>query len=1039
MLKSLYSGVSGLQSHQIAMDVESNNIANVNTIGFKYSRANFSDLLAQTSSIATAPQGALGGKNAVQIGLGSTVSSMTRIFSQGSIQNSDKNTDVAIQGDGFFIISPDGGNTYKFTRAGDFKFDAGGNFVDNNGFIAQGWLRDKTTGKVDSTAPITNISIAPGLTTPASPTQEVVLKANLNSGPLVKSFSSAYAVPSGTPPSMSNPPAYTGDAIDAAGAPIASGNVGVMFNEGGEAFSLQPGQGVWASFLSAETTGSTVNDTIIKTFSRAPSAAIPPAAVDDTISVDINGTTYSAAFNGTAAQTYADLETAIQVGEPNISLTAAGNVLTFNPANGTSITVSNLTNDNTSGAGVVSVSSTAHELNVLFTLDDGSTKQISTSGGTGNESAAQNASRYVSAINAQLSITGIAASYNATNNTINLVNDNSNPNASHNIRIAGGGVNSGLNGAKQSVVTAYKYQYDPTGSSALAGTDKTFTTMADLRYAMEVQAHAVNISVPSTTSYTVAASTTGTDVATNFSVNGTTIAVPAGPVPVQESNLVTFGPLAPGSSITIGGLTVTDQGAGSTAVELANYFANLADGAIAGNDTANLVSSAGPLTGWSTNALAAPLTDDFVTFTSTSALPADVADLVISDITASIVSAPVTQGVAANTANENGLIYASAINSAGITGITAAYSGGSLTISNSNSTAATITDNGAPLTDFGLTGLTAGVIPAAVIGDGDAFLNENNIEIKVNEQGKFEITNPGGSDDGDYDMNLKITALTDISAGILANSKFTTNMTALNAVLPAGTTGKAFSQAFNAATHSSSIDIFDSLGSKHTLRMELRKTGLDPTTGSTWDMNVSVPVPASIDTVAPTNEKTGSIRFNNDGSLATYNPPNISFSGNNGSAPDQQVSLSFGTANAFDGMTSFDSVSATSGISQDGFTGGDLVGIRIDQSGTIVGSFSNGRSFGLAQIGMAKFTNNEGLSTEGGNVYIQTANSGDPIIGTAATAGRGFIQSSALEASNVDLSRALTQLIIIQRGYQANGKTITTSDQLLQTLIGLKN
>jgi len=220
--------------------------------------------------------------------------------------------------------------------------------------------------------------------------------------------------------------------------------------------------------------------------------------------------------------------------------------------------------------------------------------------------------------------------------------------------------------------------------------------------------------------------------------------------------------------------------------------------------------------------------------------------------------------------------------------------------------------------------------------------------------------------------------------------------------------------------------------------MEFRKTAVDVTTGSTWDMLISVPEPATIDTVAPTNEKAGSVRFNNDGSLATYNPPNVSFSANNGSAPDQQVALSLGTANEFDGMTSFDSPSATSGISQDGFTGGDLVGIRIDQSGTLIGSFSNGRSFGLAQIGMAKFTNNEGLATEGGNVYIQTANSGDPIIGTAATAGRGFIQSSALEASNVDLSLALTQLIVIQRGYQANGKTITTSDQLLETLIGLK-
>jgi flagellar hook protein FlgE len=87
---------------------------------------------------------------------------------------------------------------------------------------------------------------------------------------------------------------------------------------------------------------------------------------------------------------------------------------------------------------------------------------------------------------------------------------------------------------------------------------------------------------------------------------------------------------------------------------------------------------------------------------------------------------------------------------------------------------------------------------------------------------------------------------------------------------------------------------------------------------------------------------------------------------------------------------------------------------------------------------MAKFTNNEGLSVEGGNLFTQTANSGDPIIGTAATAGRGFIQASALEGSNVDLSKSLTNLIIIQRGYEANGKTITTSDEMLQTLLGLK-
>lgn len=719
MLKSLFSGVSGLQSHQVAMDIESNNIANVNTVGYKYSRANFSDLLAQTKAIATAPQGQLGGKNPVQVGLGSTVSSATRIFSQGSIQNSNKNTDVAIQGDGFFIISGDNGNTYKYTRAGDFKFDAGGNFVDNNGFIAQGWLRDPITGKVDSTAPITSINIAPGLTTPASPTAEVVLKANLNSGPLIESFSPAYTVATGVPPSVTTP--GTPDAVDANGNPIPSGNLGVMFNETGEAFSLQKGQGVWASFISAS----------------------------------LAGTTDVAASTGA--------------------------------------------ND---------------ELDITFTLNDGSTQQITTSGATGTETATENANRYISAINAQSATTGVTATLNLTsgNPRIDLTNTNNSATASKNINFtAAAADNSGL--VSSNVVTAYRYQYDPAAAATGAGADKTFTTMSDLRYALEVQAQ------------------------------------------------------------------------------------------------------------------------------------------------------------------------------------------------------------------------------AQVDANGNAIV-ESNIEIVVNKEGKFVIKNPGGAAD-DYDMNLAITSYT--ASGITDNVRFTRNMEALNSVLPAGSGGQAFSQSFNAATHSSSIDVFDSLGSKHTVRMEFRKTALDIATGSTWDINISVPAPATIDTTVPFDEKKGSIRFNNDGSLATFNPPNISFSGNNGSSPNQQISLSFGTANAFDGMTSFDSRSSTSGISQDGFTGGDLIGIRIDQSGTLVGSFSNGRSFGLAQIGMAKFTNNEGLSAEGGNVYNQTANSGDPIIGTAASAGRGFIQSSALEASNVDLSRALTQLIIIQRGFQANGKTITTSDQLLQTLIGLKN
>ncbi len=596
-MRSLWAGVSGLQSHQIAMDVEGNNIANVNTTGFKYSRANFADLLSQTSKIATAPQGGLGGKNPMQIGLGVTTQSVSHIFSQGSVQNTDKNTDVAIQGDGFFIVSGDGGKTQKFTRAGDFKFDASGNFVDNNGYIVQGWLRDTDTNQIDSTAPIQDINIPPGLTTPANATTFIQLKANLNSGNLI----------------VNKAPTYSSADIAAGKTPD---DFGVLFTGNGEAFNLQPpvggvgGQGVQVSFD--------------------------------------NGTT-----------------------------------------------------------------------TVLF-----------------------------------------------------------------------------------------RYTNDP------------------------------------------AAVTTPTNTAD-----------------------------------------------GST-----NYFRTTED------------------------------------------LRRQLEDL--------------------------------------------------------------------------------------------AQVQSPNAAVTINAEGKFELSNPGA---GGNDLTISVAGIED--ANTQENPLFTQALGSLSGLLPANTTSVKLSQPITAAVHSSSIDVFDSLGTKHTVRFDFRKTGFTATGGTSWSYTISVPQPGTIAGAIAPNENIlegGVIDFNSDGSLAQYNPPGITYTANNGSAPNQQIDFKFGTINGFDGITSYDSESSTAGISQDGFPGGDLVGIRIDQSGTLIGSFSNGRSFGLAQIAMAKFANNEGLMSDGGNIFIQSANSGDPIIGKANSGGRGFINSSSLEMSNVDLSRSLTQLIVVQRGYQANSKTITTSDQMLQTLLQLK-
>ena len=109
-----------------------------------------------------------------------------------------------------------------------------------------------------------------------------------------------------------------------------------------------------------------------------------------------------------------------------------------------------------------------------------------------------------------------------------------------------------------------------------------------------------------------------------------------------------------------------------------------------------------------------------------------------------------------------------------------------------------------------------------------------------------------------------------------------------------------------------------------------------------------------------------------------------------------------------------------------------------DATGTMIGKFDNGQNLALAKVAVATFANYEGLQESGSNLYSESPNSGQATIGTAGTGGRANIQASKLEMSNTDLSRGLTQLIVVQRGFQASSKSITTSDQILNTLLGLK-
>ncbi|MDQ1287681.1 MAG: flagellar hook protein FlgE [Actinomycetota bacterium] len=178
MLRSLFSGITGLRAHQTLMDVVSNNIANVNTTGFKSSTVVFEDTLSQTIRNAAAPTPVIGGINPAQIGLGVQLGAVSTTFGQGSAQNTGKSTDLMVQGDGFFVLRNGGESTYS--RAGAFTFDTNGRLVTPQGAVVQGWIG--TNGVVNTDNPVTDIVVPAGTLIPPTVSTTVTLGGNISAG-----------------------------------------------------------------------------------------------------------------------------------------------------------------------------------------------------------------------------------------------------------------------------------------------------------------------------------------------------------------------------------------------------------------------------------------------------------------------------------------------------------------------------------------------------------------------------------------------------------------------------------------------------------------------------------------------------------------------------------------------------------------------------------------------------------------------------------------------------------------------------------------
>jgi flagellar hook protein FlgE len=135
-----------------------------------------------------------------------------------------------------------------------------------------------------------------------------------------------------------------------------------------------------------------------------------------------------------------------------------------------------------------------------------------------------------------------------------------------------------------------------------------------------------------------------------------------------------------------------------------------------------------------------------------------------------------------------------------------------------------------------------------------------------------------------------------------------------------------------------------------------------------------------------------------------------------------------------DGITQFSSQSNVNAVTQDGYASAELSGVRIDGNGVLNGVFTNGQTKAVGQVAVARFRSNDGLGRAGQNLWIATRESGDAAMGVAGSGGRGAIVSGALEQSNVDVTAQFVELISRQRSFQANSKTITTADQMLETI-----
>jgi len=319
--------------------------------------------------------------------------------------------------------------------------------------------------------------------------------------------------------------------------------------------------------------------------------------------------------------------------------------------------------------------------------------------------------------------------------------------------------------------------------------------------------------------------------------------------------------------------------------------------------------------------------------------------------------------------------------------------------------------------------------------DGNGFfIVEQNGQQSLTRAGNFTVGNSGSltTQDGQYVLGYPA-----------ANGVVNTNTNPQPITLPVGATeGAQATQNFSVTanlnsgatvgtTFSTPLEVFDSLGQSHQATITYDKTATN-----TW--SYSIALPAGDATGTPVNN-TGTLTFDSSGNLTspTGTVSGISFPGMADGAADLTFNWNLNGSGSSPLLTQLASASSNGNTPQDGFASGNYTGFTVDPSGVIQAQFSNGNTETIGQVAVANVANVQGLVSVGGNNFQTTGASGQAVAGVAGTGGRGAVDDSTLEQSNVNISTEFSNLIVAQRAFEANSKTITTFDTISQDVIGM--